>query len=80
VLVRETINKSKSKLMFLVNNVNMLLLNINLLLLESIEITLNLNIVDLSIASFINTICSFFVELTKTKRLSSSNCIIFLLL
>ncbi len=78
--MRKTINKLKSRLIFLVSNINILLLNINLLLLESIEITLNLNIVNLFIANFFNTICSFFVELTETKQFSSSNYIIFLLL
>ena len=78
--MHKTINKSESKLIFLVTNINILLLNINLLLLKLIEIILNLNIVDLFTASFFNTICSFSIELTETKQFSSSNCIIFLLL
>ncbi len=78
--IYKTINKLKSKLIFLINNVNILFLNINLLLLKLIKIILNLNIVDLSITSLLNTICSFFVKLIKTKQLSSSNYIIFLLL
>ncbi len=78
--MRETVNKLESRLIFLITDINILLLNINLLLLESIKIILNLNIVNLSIANFLNTICNFSVELIETKQLSSSNCIIFLLL
>ncbi len=75
----ETINKSKSKLMFLINNINVLLLNINLLFLKLIKIILNLNIVNLFITNFINIICNFSIKLIKTKQFLSSNYIIFLL-
>ncbi len=78
--MRKTINKLKSKLIFLIININILFLNINLLFLKSIKITLNLNIINLSITSLLNTICNFFVKLIKTKQFSNLNCIIFLLL
>jgi len=76
----KTINKSKSRLIFLISNINILFLNINLLLLESIKIILNLNIINLFTTSFFNTIYNFFVKLIETKQLLNLNCIIFLLL
>jgi len=65
--MRKTINKLKSRLIFLIININILLLNINLLFLKLIKIILNLNIVNLFTTSFFNTICNFFIKLIETK-------------
>jgi len=70
----------KSILIFLVNNIIVLFLDINLLLLKLIKTILNLNIIDLIIASFIKIIHDFSKKLIITKQFLISNYTIFLLL
>ncbi len=77
--MRKILIKSKFVLIFLVNSIIILFLNINLLLLKSIKTILNLNIIDLIIASFIKIVRNFFEKLIVTKQFSILNCTIFLL-
>ncbi len=78
--MRKILIESKSVSIFLVNNIIVLFSDINLLLLKSIETILNLNIIDLIIASFIKIMRNFFKKLIVTKQFSILNYTIFLLL
>jgi len=59
ITICEILIKSKLVSMFLINNIIILFLDINLLLLKLIETTLNLNIINLIIASFIKIMRDF---------------------
>ncbi len=77
--MRKILIKSKSILIFLINNIIILFLNINLLLLKLIETTLNLNIINLITTNLIKIVYNFSKKLIVTKQFLILNCTIFLL-
>ncbi len=78
--MRKILIKSKSILIFLVNNIIVLFLDINLLLLKSIKTILNLNIINLIIASLIKIVRNFSKKLIVIKQFLILNYTISLLL